>query len=242
PNSNWARSRDFAKCIVTWGPSFANTQQDLRETSIFTDKKVVEDDSIEDVSEGIYVKGVIVWSHTRYLDGKQVISGLKVFYSDYRKAMYGVKTTLKQNELHLEANERIVKVEVQAGAVINGLTFYTNKRDVHGNMKTYRGFHCDYPGRSHGLAVHTDRPIGFNGFLAGVAGAIVDFQGQLAITRLQFAWKTFFHNDGIQLPEGLIGKCEIGDNGSQRENDNKGNDGSDDDDDDDDGDDDDDDD
>ena len=229
PNSNWGKSRDFAKCTVTWSSSFASTHHDFREISVFTDKNVVEDNSIDDLSEGVYINGITVWA--RYLEDKQVISGLEVFYSDNRKTMYGVKTALKQNEVKVKENEKIVKVDVQAGAVINGLTFYTNKRDMYGNMKTYQGFHSDYRHRTHDLTVHTERPIGFYGFLAGVAGAVVDFHGQSAITRLQFAWKTFFHNDGIPIPEHLIGKCKIGDNDGQHDGDNKSNDGNDDDDD-----------
>lgn len=212
--SNWAKSRDFAKCVVTWGPTFANTQQDLRQTSVFTDKNVLEvADSIEDLSEGVYINGITVWAN--YLDGKQFISGLEVFYNHNKKNVYGVKTALKQNEIRLKENERIVKVEVHASTVVNGLTFYTNRRNIHGKMKPYRGFHSDYRDGSDGLPVRTERPIGWYGFLAGVAGAIVDFQGHSAITRLQFAWKTFFLNDEMPMFEHLIGKCEICDSGSE---------------------------
>jgi len=220
-DSNWAKSRDFAKCVVTWGPSFAVTQQDLPQTSVFTDKNVLEDaDSMEDLSEGVYISEITVWA--QYLEAKQFVSGLEVSYSNTKKKMYGVKTAVKQNEIRLKENERFVKVEVQASTVVNALTFYTNKRTDR-NMKIYGGSH-----------VRMEQPIGWHGFLSGVAGAIVDFHGHSAITRLQFAWRTFFLNDEMPIFEHLIGKCEICDKCSECEGDDKGNDDDDDDDDDDD--------
>ena len=219
-DSNWAKSRDFAKCVVTWGSSFAATQQNLPQTSVFTDKNVLEDaDSMEDLSEGVYINGITVWA--QYLEGKQFVSGLEVSYSNTKK-MYGVKTAVKQNEIRLKENERFVKVEVQASTVVNALTFYTNKR-TDCNMKIYGGSH-----------VRMEQPIGWHGFLAGVAGAIVDFHGHSAITRLQFAWRTFFLNDEMPIFEHLIGKCEICDKCSECDGDVKGNDDDDDEDDDDD--------
>ena len=199
-NSNWSKSRDFGKCVVTWGSSFGSIQQGLCETSIFTDKSDLED---VDSSEGVYINGITVWA--QYLDGKQFVSGLEVFYSNNKKNSYGVKTTLKQNQIRLKENERFVRVEVQASAVVNALTFYTNKRNIDRNKKIYRG--------PDGLPVRTDRPIGWHGFLAGVAGAIVDFHGHSAITRLQFAWRTFFLNDEMPIFEHRIGKCEVCDKG-----------------------------
>ena len=230
-NLNWSKSRDFAKCVVTWGPSFASTQQDLRETSVFTEKNVLEDadSAMEDLSEGVYINGITVWAQC--LDGKQFVSGLEVFYSNNKRNMCGVKTALKQNEIRLKGNERFIKVEIQASTVVNALTFYTNKRTDR-NMKIYRG--------SDGFPVRTERPIGWHGFLAGVAGAIVDINGHSAITRLQFAWRTFFLNDELPIFEHLIGKCEICDKGSERDGDDEGNSNNDDDDDDEDDDDDDD--
>ena len=217
-NSSWARSRDFAKCVVTWGPSFASIQQSLCETSVVTDKNDLED---ADSSEGVYINGITVWAQHLDIDGKQFVSGLEVFYSNNKKNMYGVKTALKQNEIRLKESERLVKVVVQASTVVNALTFYTNKRNIDRNMKIFRG--------SDGIPIRTDRPIGWHGFLVGVGGAIVDFHGHSAIARLQFAWRTFFLNDEMPMFEHLIGKCEICDKGSECDGNDKGNDDDDDD-------------
>ena len=214
-NSNWSKSRDFAKRVVTWGSSFASIQQGLCETSIFTDKSDLED---ADSSEDVYINGITVWA--QYLDGKQFVSGLEVFYSNNKKNSYGIKTTLKQNEIRLKENERFVRVEVQASTVVNALTFYTNKRNTDRNKKICRG--------SDGLPVRTEWPIGWHGFLAGVAGAIVDFHGHSAITRLQFAWRTFFLNDEMPVFEHLIGNCEICDKCSECNGDDESNDDDDD--------------
>lgn len=190
-NPKWAKIRDSTKCVLTrgatFGTTFPNSRQVQPETAFFTDKNVVQPSN-----DGVYIEGLTVWAHSLSAD-KQVISGIEVLYSDKSKTMYGVKTTLKQNEFHLKENEKIIKLEVQADTVIHGLTFYTNTRDAEGNLKAYRGFH------SHGVTVRTERPpaMGFYGFLAGVDdAAVIDFQGLSGITQLQFAWKTYFLKSG----------------------------------------------
>lgn len=212
-DSNWAKRRDFAKCVVTWGRTFAGTQRIQSKTSFITGQRFLED-SIDGVSdEGVYITGITVWRNFP-TEQPQSICGLEVFYSNNSTGLYGVKSRRKQNEIFLRENEKIVKVEVQSGTLINSLTFYTNKKDSYGGLKSYRGFCPDYHGSCQGshVTVRGQSPPGICGFLAGVAGEISEFQGQPCITRLQFAWKTFVCNDvgfTSRFEYFEPGKCEI---------------------------------
>ena len=214
-DSNWGKSRAFAKCVVTWGRTFASSRQIPSKRIRFISGKQFLEGSINDVSDGVYIKGITVWTHCLSKE-PQFISGLEVSYSDNTKVLYGVKSSLKQNEIYLKENEKIVKVEVQAGAAINGLTFYTNKRDSYGALTSYRGFYSDYQASYQlqgAVTVRSQSPAGFCGFLAGVAGEIAEYQGHSSITRLQFAWKTFVSNYAGIIPRFEYfepGKCEIG--------------------------------
>ena len=171
------------------------------------------EDSIDGVNdEGVYITGITVWRNCPTEEPRS-ICGLEVFYSNNSRWLYGVKSGQKQNEIFLKENEKIVKVEVQSGTLINSLVFYTNK-DSNGGLKSYRGFCPDYQGSCQGshATVRSQSPPGICGFLAGVAGETCEFQGQPCITRLQFAWKTFVCNDVAITPRFEYfepGKCEI---------------------------------
>lgn len=211
-DSNWAKRRDFAKCVVTWGRTFVGTQQIPSKKKFITGRYFLED-SIDGVNdEGVYITGITVWRNCPTEEPRS-ICGLEVFYSNNSRWLYGVKSGQKQNEIFLKENEKIVKVEVQSGTLINSLAFYTNK-DSYGGLKSYRGFCPDYQGSCQGshATVRSQSPPGICGFLAGVAGETCEFQGQPCITRLQFAWKTFVCNDVAITPRFEYfepGKCEI---------------------------------
>ena len=122
----------------------------------------------------------------RRWNGRPVLGGLKIFYNGGKEVK--LRSDSAQSELHqfhLEENERIVKVEVRSGWMIDCLTFYTNKHDTDGGQKSYGPFGGDSGSFS------SETPSGSFGFLAGVAFAIVDSQGEEGITRLQFAWRTY---------------------------------------------------
>lgn len=186
----WASPRKFAKYCAIWGRTFAVGGQRQPETSYFTDK-----DTVEDMSNDIYIKGMKLWIH--HCDRGHVVGALKVYYSNNSEAKYGNSSDGAQTyEFHLEENEKIVKIDVQAGWVVDQLTFYTNKQDADGNSRKYG----PYGGSGGGFYCET--PAGSYGFLVGVAGAHINYQGQWSITELQFAWRTFVFSEEPLPPKG----------------------------------------
>ena len=187
----WASPRNFAKPYAIWGRFFANGGLGQTDTSYFTDK-----DTVEDLSNDVYIKGMKLWIHL--WDRGPVVGALKVYYSDNRESMYG--NTLSDQtqifEFHLEENEKIVKIDVQAGWTVNQLTFYTNKQDAQGNLRKYG------PYGGNGGGFYSETPAGSYGFLAGVAGALFCYQAQWGITQLQFAWRTFVFPEDPLPPKG----------------------------------------
>ena len=91
----------------------------------------------------------------------------------------------EHHEFHLEKNERIVKVDVNSGWMIDRLSFYTNKKDENGDPKCYGPYGGD------GGGYYTETQPGSYGFLAGIGAAVVDSQGEEGITRLLFAWRAY---------------------------------------------------
>ncbi|KAL9979948.1 hypothetical protein ACROYT_G008471 [Oculina patagonica] len=178
-DGKWAAPRKFAKYVVTWGRAFANGGQVKPESSNHSDEKAVQD-----LDNDVYIKGMELWIRT--WDGRPVLGGLKIFYNGDKVVMLGGNSPQSEHhQFHLEENERIVKVEARSGWMIDSLTFYSNKRDTDGKPKSYGPFGGD------GGSFHSETPSGSFGFLAGVAGAVVDSQGEEGITRLQFAWRTY---------------------------------------------------
>ena len=94
---------------------------------------------------------------------------------------------MEHSEFHLEENEKIVDVEVCYGKMINMLTFWTNKKDDNSEQRCYGPYGDDFGSRE----CHWEVPEGSCGFLAGVAGAVVNSQEATVITRLQFAWQSY---------------------------------------------------
>ena len=179
PDEKWATTREFAKHVVSWGRSFANGGQVHPETAHHSDKETVED-----LSSDVYIKGMELWIRRWY--GKRVLGGLKIFYNGGKEVKFGSDSDQSDHhEFHLDENERIVKVEVISGWMIDQLTFYTNQKDEDGSPKSYG----PYGGDSGSFNCET--PPGSYGFLAGIAAAVVDSQGEEGITRLQFAWRTY---------------------------------------------------
>lgn len=186
----WASPRKFADYSAIWGRCFAIGGQGQPETLYFTDK-----DTVEDMNNDVYVKGMKLWIH-HWVRGP-VVGALKVYYSNNRETKYGYSTNEAEiHEFHLEENEKIVKIDVQAGWVVDQLTFYTNKKDAHGNRRKFG------PYGGNGGGFYCETPAGSYGFLAGVAGAHINHQGQWSITQLQFAWKTFVFPEDPLPPKG----------------------------------------
>lgn len=189
-DEKWASPRKFADYSAIWGRCFAIGGQGQPETSYFSDK-----DTVEDMNNDVYIKGMKLWIQD-WVRGP-VVGALKVYYSNNRKAKYGYSTNEAEiHEFHLEENEKIVKIDVQAGWVVDQLTFYTNKKDAHGNKRKFG------PYGGNGGGFYCETPAGSYGFLAGVAGAHINHQGQWSITQLQFAWRTFVFPEDPSPPKG----------------------------------------
>jgi len=192
----WVVPREFAKHVLTWGRSFANGGHVNPETARHTDKETVED-----LDNDIYIKGMELW--IRRWDGRPVLGGLKIVYSGDKVEKFGSDSAQSEHyEFHLEENERIVKVEIRSGWMIDCLTFYSNKRDTDGSSKSYGPYGGD------GGSFSSETPSGSFGYLAGVAAAIVHSEGEEGITRLQFAWRTYVL-PGDQEP--MKNRCKVND-------------------------------
>ncbi len=103
---------------------------------------------------------------------------MEVHYSNGEKRLHGCNEFDDIHEFTLGDNERIIKVEPQAGWMIDSLTFFTNKGVQHG----------PFGGHGGDLGPEDCPPEGTNGYLAGVAGNSVYSYGAPAIRRLRFKW------------------------------------------------------
>ena len=172
PDEKWATTREFAKHVVSWGRSFANGGQVHPETAHHSDKETVED-----LGNDVYINGMELWIRRWY--GTRVLGGLKIFYNGGKKVKFGSDSDQSDHhEFHLDKDERIVKVEVRSGYMIDRLTFYSNKKDEDGSPKSYG------PYGGEGGDIYFETPPGSYGFLAGIAATIVHSQGEEGISLL----------------------------------------------------------
>ena len=188
PDEKWAEPRKFAKYVFSWGRCFANGGQVQPEIAWCTNKEM-----FEDLENDHYVTGMELW--IRQWDGRSVLGGLKIYYKDNSAMTFGhdsegicaenTREDHEHREFHLEKNEKIVKVDVQSGWMIDCLTFYTNKKDEDGKQKCYG------PYGGNGGSFSSELAPGSYGYLGGVAGAVVKSQGDAGITRLQFVWRSY---------------------------------------------------
>ena len=192
----WATTRAFAKPAVSWGRSFANGGYVHPETSHHNNKEAAED-----LGSDVFIKGMKLWIRRWHGNGTPILGGLKIFYNhdgDQEIMMGSDSDQSEHHEFHLEKNERIVKVDVNSGWMIDRLSFYTNKKDENGDPKCYGPYGGD------GGGFYTETQPGSYGFLAGIGAAVVDSQGEEGITRLQFAWRVYVLPGD---PEPTEGRC-----------------------------------
>lgn len=134
-----------------------------------------------------------------------MLGGLKIFYNDGSIMTFGCTSDEAQehHEFHLEVNEKIVRVEVNSFHMIDQLTFFTNKKDGDDLPRSYGPYGGD------SRLFSSEGRAGSYGFLAGVAGAVVNCNGGKPgiITRLQFAWRSYIL-PGDPVPEKYW--CRIG--------------------------------
>ena len=202
PPDKWVLPRDFAKYVVIWGRSYANGGH------IPDHKHYADEYSFEDLENNCFVNGMELWF--RRWNGDLVLGGLRFFYKLYDEdtAMtfgYTSEEAEEHHKFHLEENERIVRVEVSSGLMINQLTFFTNKKDDEGYPKMYGPY-----GEDIGLFT-VEYPSGNFGYLAGVVGAVANrSRGKPGvILRLQFAWRSYIF-PGTPMPEKHY--CRISEN------------------------------
>lgn len=125
-----------------------------------------------------FLQGMKIW--IRHWDGRPVIGGLQTFYSNGETSLYGGQdTTSEVEEFHLKDGERIVKVDINSGWMIDHLKFHTNKSRVLG---PYGG-----PGGSS----YSEEPRGAFGFLGYIKGAVALTQEKLGIIKFCLVWKEF---------------------------------------------------
>ena len=123
----------------------------------------------------LFIQGMKIW--IRLWDNRRVIGGLKVFYSIGESLIYGCDDEdIDVYEFHLEEDERVVKVTVMSGWMIDSLMFFTNKGRELG------------PYGGDGGSESTEQPRGEYGFLSYVKGAVVITQGKLGITKFKLMW------------------------------------------------------
>ena len=129
-------------------------------------------------SSDVYLKGMKIF--IRRWNGRPVIGGLQTFYSNGESSLNGSQDAASEiEEFQLEDGERIVKIQVNSGWMIDHLEFHTNKGRIIG---PYGG-----PGGNS----YTEEPKGLFGFLAYIKGAVVFTQGKLGITSLRLVWRQF---------------------------------------------------
>ena len=142
------------------------------EQSIFDHRGLVGE------SWDVYLKGMKIF--IRRWDGRPVIGGLQTFYSNGESSLNGSQDAASEiEEFQLEDGERIVKIQVNSGWMVDHLEFHTNKGRILG---PYGG-----PGGNS----YTEEPKGLFGFLAYIKGAVVFTQGKLGITSLRLVWRQF---------------------------------------------------
>lgn len=97
---------------------------DVRRLSVrshHSDEKIVEN-----LRNDVFIKGMELW--IRQWCGTSVLGGLKIFCNDDREGKFGSDSSqCEHHEFHLEGNERIVKVAVNSGLIINQFQFFQTR-------------------------------------------------------------------------------------------------------------------
>jgi len=140
-------------------------------------------------SSDVHVSGIDI--SIRRWDGRPVLGGLKLSFSNGEKVSIGNNDGPDHYSVTLQEGERIIKAQVQSGWLIDALTFHTDKECVLGPYGGDGGALRDMDGIN-GVYLQGKPQVKY-GFLAGVEGTIVDTQGSEAITNLSFVWVRYHH-------------------------------------------------
>lgn len=167
----WAKRREATTVLEKSCQTHCRINRVGPEQSTFNDSLLAS-------GSDTYLNGMKIW--IRLWDGRPVIGGLQTFYSNGQTSLYGGQDDESDiKEFHLEQGERIVKVDVSSGWMIDRFIFYTNKGKVLG---PYGG-----PGGS----LCTVKPKGSFGFLAFIRGTVVMAQEKLGVIKMSLVWREF---------------------------------------------------
>jgi arsenate reductase-like glutaredoxin family protein len=169
PNE-WTKPRPCGEYQLWKGRCLAGGEQVIDEAVAFSDKDTIN-------VEIDFVTGMDLWIRT--WDGRPVIGGIKIYYSNGESCMHGGDTADTKEQFRLDPDERIIRIDSQSGWMVDRLTFNTSKERKFG----------PYGGNGGGYRQET--PPSCHGYLVSVNGAVVKTQGSLGITKLQFLWRFF---------------------------------------------------
>ncbi|XP_031567854.1 actin-binding protein IPP-like [Actinia tenebrosa] len=177
---DWTKPRPCGEYQLWRGRCLANGEQVNDEAVAFSDKEKINVHSD-------YVTGMDLW--IRSWDGRPVIGGMKIYYSNGESCMHGDEKGSTKEEFRLDTDERIIKLDSQSGYMIDCVTFFTNKERKLG------------PHGGSGGGYRQENPPNYHGYLVCVEGNVVKSQGSLGITKLQFLWRFFRTHDQSHVPD-----------------------------------------
>lgn len=177
---DWTKPRPCGKYQLWRGRCLANGEQVNDEPVPFTDKERIN-------VQSDYVTGMDFW--IRSWDGRPVIGGIKVYYSNGESSMHGDEKGSTKEQFRLNTDERIIKLDSQSGWMIDCLTFFTSEEHKLG----------PYGGTGGGY--RQENPPNYHGYLVCVDGTVVKSQGSLGITKLQFLWRFFRIHGQSHVPD-----------------------------------------
>lgn len=124
PDETWVTSRTCAELVLIWGCPFANGGQVSPQNYVVSNKKAAKN-----LDRNVFVTGMVLRIQ-QCRDGRRVLGGLKMFYENDGGESDWIQindSDCECHEFHLENDERIVKVDVNSGRMIQSLTFHTRR-------------------------------------------------------------------------------------------------------------------
>ncbi len=125
-----------------------------------------------------------------------------MYYSNGEKVLYGGNHYEQDEKFKVEEGEKLVKVKVHSGVMVNGITFYTSTGRKIGPLGG--------PSASGREGPDDGPPPGsVSGYLTGIKGIVVHNRGDLAVRQLRFKWAyydlTYYtqHSEQYENPSGV---------------------------------------
>lgn len=171
----WCQPRCCTRNVIVQAKGFANHGYVLPDLESFRDE-------FKERGLQCHVTGMKLW--IRRWDGRPVLGGLSVHFSNGTECIHGQTDCPDVHEFHLDPDERINQISVNCGYLIDKLTFHTTKNRQFG----------PYGGPGGGEGSTCPPPGGKCGHLVGVSGSVVNSQDSLALTRLKFIWMSYIQD------------------------------------------------